>query len=52
MASNLGEKTVPTLKTQAYAGKGEVLTHITWNDYRIKLEYLFACNDKSNFTMH
>ncbi|SQE24809.1 motility accessory factor [Campylobacter jejuni subsp. doylei] len=41
-----GEKTVPTLKTQAYAGKGEVLTHITWNDYRIKLEYLFACSSK------
>ncbi len=41
-----GEKTVPTLKTQAYAGKGEVLTHIAWNDYRIKLEYLFACNDQ------
>ncbi|SUW97461.1 motility accessory factor [Campylobacter jejuni subsp. doylei] len=41
-----GEKTVPTLKTQAYGGKGEVLTHITWNDYRIKLEYLFACNDQ------
>ncbi|HED9805502.1 TPA: motility associated factor glycosyltransferase family protein [Campylobacter coli] len=37
---------LPTLKTQAYAGKGEVLTHITWNDYRIKLEYLFACNDQ------
>ncbi|EGS8952820.1 motility associated factor glycosyltransferase family protein [Campylobacter coli] len=41
-----GEKTVPTLKTQAYAGKGEVLTHTTWNDYRIKLEYLFACNEQ------
>ncbi|HHS6937583.1 TPA: motility associated factor glycosyltransferase family protein [Campylobacter jejuni] len=41
-----GEKTVPTLKAQAYAGKGEVLTHIAWNDYRIKLEYLFACNDQ------
>ncbi|ELH8830801.1 motility associated factor glycosyltransferase family protein [Campylobacter coli] len=41
-----GEKTVPTLKAQAYAGKGEVLTHITWNDYRIKLEYLFACNEQ------
>ncbi|WP_072219135.1 motility associated factor glycosyltransferase family protein [Campylobacter coli] len=38
--------TVPTLKAQAYAGKGEVLTHITWNDYRIKLEYLFACNEQ------
>ncbi|MPB19145.1 motility associated factor glycosyltransferase family protein [Campylobacter jejuni] len=34
------------LKVPAYAGKGEVLTHITWNDYRIKLEYLFACNSK------
>ncbi|MEQ4475219.1 motility associated factor glycosyltransferase family protein [Campylobacter jejuni] len=41
-----GEKTVPTLKAQAYAGKGEVLTHIAWNDYRIKLEYLFACNEQ------
>ncbi|EAI4847191.1 motility associated factor glycosyltransferase family protein [Campylobacter jejuni] len=41
-----GEKTVPTLQVPAYAGKGEVLTHITWNDYRIKLEYLFACNSK------
>ncbi|QDQ34832.1 DUF115 domain-containing protein [Campylobacter jejuni] len=41
-----GEKTVPTLKTQAYGGKGEVLTHIMWNDYRVKLEYLFACNSK------
>ncbi|EGP2356500.1 motility associated factor glycosyltransferase family protein [Campylobacter jejuni] len=41
-----GEKTVPTLKTQAYGGKGEVLTHIAWNDYRIKLEYLFACNEQ------
>ncbi|HEF7786356.1 TPA: motility associated factor glycosyltransferase family protein [Campylobacter jejuni] len=41
-----GEKTVPTLKAQAYGGKGEVLTHITWNDYRVKLEYLFACNDQ------
>ncbi|EGQ0891297.1 motility associated factor glycosyltransferase family protein [Campylobacter jejuni] len=37
---------LPTLKTQAYAGKGEVLTHIAWNDYRIKLEYLFACNEQ------
>ncbi|EGK8367469.1 motility associated factor glycosyltransferase family protein [Campylobacter coli] len=40
------ETIVPTLQVQAYAGKGEVLTHITWNDYRIKLEYLFACNSK------
>ncbi|EEU6008703.1 motility associated factor glycosyltransferase family protein [Campylobacter jejuni] len=37
---------LPTLQVTAYAGKGEVLTHITWNDYRIKLEYLFACNDQ------
>ncbi|EHF1068866.1 motility associated factor glycosyltransferase family protein, partial [Campylobacter coli] len=47
----LGEKidhtlNIPTLKTQAYGGKGEVLTHIAWNDYRIKLEYLFACNEQ------
>ncbi|HDZ5358306.1 TPA: motility associated factor glycosyltransferase family protein [Campylobacter jejuni] len=40
------ETIVPTLQVQAYAGKGEVLTHITWNDYRIKLEYLFACNEQ------
>ncbi|EKJ3588007.1 motility associated factor glycosyltransferase family protein [Campylobacter coli] len=40
------ETIVPTLQVQAYAGKGEVLTHIAWNDYRIKLEYLFACNDQ------
>ncbi len=52
MASNLAEKNCAYLKTQAYGGKGEVLTHITWNDYRIKLEYLFACNDqKAKFTM-
>ncbi|AJP35765.1 motility associated factor glycosyltransferase family protein [Campylobacter jejuni] len=37
---------LPTLQVPAYAGQGEVLTHITWNDYRIKLEYLFACNDQ------
>ncbi|EAI3624784.1 DUF115 domain-containing protein, partial [Campylobacter jejuni] len=37
---------LPTLQVSAYAGKGEVLTHIAWNDYRIKLEYLFACNSK------
>ncbi|WP_148122999.1 MULTISPECIES: motility associated factor glycosyltransferase family protein, partial [unclassified Campylobacter] len=35
-----------TLQVTAYAGKGEVLTHIAWNDYRIKLEYLFACNEQ------
>ncbi|EBF5777094.1 motility associated factor glycosyltransferase family protein [Campylobacter coli] len=41
-----GEENIDKLKIPAYAGKGEVLTHIAWNDYRIKLEYLFACNDQ------
>ncbi|HED4774850.1 TPA: motility associated factor glycosyltransferase family protein [Campylobacter jejuni] len=41
-----GEENIDKLKVTAYAGKGEVLTHITWNDYRVKLEYLFACNDQ------
>ncbi|EMU6297616.1 motility associated factor glycosyltransferase family protein [Campylobacter coli] len=41
-----GEENIDKLKVPAYAGKGEVLTHITWSDYRIKLEYLFACNDQ------
>ncbi|EIN8028238.1 motility associated factor glycosyltransferase family protein [Campylobacter jejuni] len=41
-----GEENIDKLKVPAYAGKGEVLTHITWNDYRIKLEYLFACNEQ------
>ena len=40
------EESIEKFKVPAYAGKGEVLTHITWNDYRIKLEYLFACNSK------
>ncbi|EKK2825361.1 motility associated factor glycosyltransferase family protein [Campylobacter coli] len=41
-----GEENIDKLKIPAYAGKGEVLTHIAWNDYRIKLEYLFACNEQ------
>ncbi|ELQ2579700.1 motility associated factor glycosyltransferase family protein, partial [Campylobacter jejuni] len=41
-----GEENIDKLKVPAYGGKGEVLTHITWNDYRIKLEYLFACNEQ------
>ncbi|EOC9380473.1 6-hydroxymethylpterin diphosphokinase MptE-like protein [Campylobacter coli] len=41
-----GEENIDKFKIPAYAGKGEVLTHIAWNDYRIKLEYLFACNDQ------
>ncbi|MFQ6343074.1 motility associated factor glycosyltransferase family protein, partial [Campylobacter sp. VTCC 70190] len=40
------ENTLETFKVPAYANKGEVLTHILWNDYRVKLEYLFACNSK------
>ncbi|BEK36667.1 motility associated factor glycosyltransferase family protein [Campylobacter coli] len=39
----------PTLRVPAYAGKGEVLTHIVWNDYRVKLEYLFARNTQVKF---
>ncbi|HEF2147696.1 TPA: motility associated factor glycosyltransferase family protein, partial [Campylobacter coli] len=39
----------PTLRVPAYANKGEVLTHIAWNDYRIKLEYLFARNTQAKF---
>ncbi|EAK1095606.1 motility associated factor glycosyltransferase family protein [Campylobacter jejuni] len=41
-----GGANIDKFKIPAYAGKGEVLTHIAWNDYRIKLEYLFACNDQ------
>ncbi|EPS5659768.1 motility associated factor glycosyltransferase family protein, partial [Campylobacter jejuni] len=41
-----GGANIDKFKIPAYAGKGEVLTHIAWNDYRIKLEYLFACNSK------
>ncbi|EAJ5316923.1 motility associated factor glycosyltransferase family protein [Campylobacter coli] len=48
---DLGERidhtlNLPVLQVPAYAGKGEVLTHIAWNDYRIKLEYLFAYNEQ------
>lgn len=41
-----GGANIDKFKIPAYAGKGEVLTHIAWNDYRTKLEYLFACNDQ------
>ncbi|EAH7826002.1 DUF115 domain-containing protein, partial [Campylobacter jejuni] len=41
-----GGANIDKFKIPAYAGKGEVLTHTTWNDYRIKLEYLFACNEQ------
>ncbi|MBK1992411.1 motility associated factor glycosyltransferase family protein [Campylobacter sp. 2018MI35] len=40
---------IQKIKCLAYGGEGEVLTHIAWNDYRIKLEYLFACNKEVNF---
>ncbi|EFK9753462.1 motility associated factor glycosyltransferase family protein [Campylobacter coli] len=41
-----GGANIDKFKIPAYAGKGEVLTHIAWNDYRVKLEYLFACNEQ------
>ncbi|HHY1195923.1 TPA: motility associated factor glycosyltransferase family protein [Campylobacter jejuni] len=40
---------IPTLKTVAYGGLGEVLTHLAWEDYRKKLEDLFARNSQVNF---
>ncbi|HEA8088926.1 TPA: motility associated factor glycosyltransferase family protein, partial [Campylobacter coli] len=43
------EENIDKLKTPAYGGKGEVLTHGIWNDYRIKLEYLFARNTQAKF---
>ncbi len=44
------EHKLQKLKVLAYGGKGEVTTNIAWNDYRIKLEYLFArFLDKATF---
>ncbi|EAK5229687.1 motility associated factor glycosyltransferase family protein [Campylobacter jejuni] len=44
--SNL-EKDFLTLKVPSYYNDGkEVITHIAWNDYRIKLEYLIARSQK------
>ncbi|EAH6126997.1 motility associated factor glycosyltransferase family protein [Campylobacter jejuni] len=40
---------IPILKTIAYGGLGEVLTHLAWDDYRKKLEDLFARNSQVNF---
>ncbi|MBZ7942728.1 motility associated factor glycosyltransferase family protein [Campylobacter molothri] len=40
---------IPSLKTLAYGGEGEVLTHLSWDDYRKKLEILFANNTQANF---
>ncbi|EHN6901965.1 motility associated factor glycosyltransferase family protein [Campylobacter jejuni] len=39
----------PEYKVLAYGGKGEVVTHIGWNDYRKKLELLFLSNIQKNF---
>lgn len=40
---------IPSLKTLAYGGESEVLTHLAWDDYRKKLEILFANNAQANF---
>ncbi|EAL5964154.1 DUF115 domain-containing protein, partial [Campylobacter jejuni] len=40
---------LPEYKVLAYGGKGEVVTHIGWNDYRKKLELLFLSNIQKNF---
>ncbi|MBZ7959004.1 motility associated factor glycosyltransferase family protein [Campylobacter molothri] len=40
---------IPSLKTLAYGGVKEVLTHIGWDDYRKKLEILFVNNAQANF---
>lgn len=40
---------IPSLKTLAYGGENEVLTHIAWDDYRKKLELIFANNTQVNF---
>ncbi|MBZ7929169.1 motility associated factor glycosyltransferase family protein [Campylobacter molothri] len=40
---------IPSLKTLAYGGVKEVFTHIGWDDYRKKLEFLFADNTQANF---
>ncbi|MBZ7950255.1 motility associated factor glycosyltransferase family protein [Campylobacter molothri] len=40
---------IPSLKTLAYGGVKEVFTHIGWDDYRKKLEFLFANNTQANF---
>lgn len=40
---------LPSMKVVAYGGKGEVVTHVGWNDYRKKLELLFLNNIEANF---
>lgn len=38
------EEQFPKIKIPSYGDKGEVITHVAWNDYRKKLEYFFARN--------
>ncbi|TKX34033.1 motility associated factor glycosyltransferase family protein [Campylobacter taeniopygiae] len=40
---------IPSLKILAYGGEDEVLTHLAWDDYRKKLEFLFANNTQAKF---
>ncbi|MFB1639840.1 6-hydroxymethylpterin diphosphokinase MptE-like protein [Campylobacter sp. MRC_CM3] len=40
---------IPSLKILAYGGEGKVLTHLAWDDYRKKIEFLFADNSQTNF---
>ncbi|HDZ5229059.1 TPA: motility associated factor glycosyltransferase family protein, partial [Campylobacter jejuni] len=40
---------LPSMKVVAYGGKGDVVTHVGWNDYKKKLEFLFACNSLINY---
>ncbi|EAI3823950.1 motility associated factor glycosyltransferase family protein [Campylobacter coli] len=40
---------IPIFKIMAYGGIGEVVTHLAWDDYRKKLQDLFARNSQINF---
>lgn len=40
---------ISSLKILAYGGEDEVLTHLIWDNYRKKLEFLFASNTQVNF---
>lgn len=40
----------PSLEVLAYGGMGSIRTHLGWNDYKTRLEYLFSCNsEKAKF---
>lgn len=44
------EKNFQLLQVPSYYKDGnKVTTHVSWNDYRIKLEYLIARNSEINF---